>query len=270
MQRGIIRTGIEAFLGAALLVAPMTADAATKRKPVETSTNKVYVVEGQVFNSKPEVIVIDGRKVVFSSETPVSIDKYVKQITPAKSTVPVSPTNPIKKSPAKGRQFQYQTSNPWKDRTDILLARTVFGEARGLLREGRVNESYSIAYVPVNRVESGIRYFGKTIKEAILKPYQFSCFNRNDPNRKVILNPMKYDPQTFKECLVIAKNVLGKIVSDPSSGATLYYNPKIVNTPAWANSPKVSPIKPDGKVREYAGWTSIHNFYDVKRPNRRT
>ena len=54
----------------------------------------------------------------------------------------------------------------------------------------------------MNRVQIG-GWFGKTIAEVCQKPWQFSCWNKNDPNFNVIQNVSKDDP-IFKICQQVA------------------------------------------------------------------
>ena len=71
------------------------------------------------------------------------------------------------------------------------LARTIYGEARGEDRQSKI----AVACVILNRVQQrkqcGYRNIDgrkiPTIAATCLKPWQFSCWNEKDPNRKVIL-----------------------------------------------------------------------------------
>ena len=69
--------------------------------------------------------------------------------------------------------------------TDIL-ARTIYGEARGESISGQE----AIASVILNRVafakRRGRYWWGNTIAGVCLAPWQFSCWNENDLNRKII------------------------------------------------------------------------------------
>ncbi|MES2252810.1 MAG: cell wall hydrolase, partial [Pseudomonadota bacterium] len=64
-----------------------------------------------------------------------------------------------------------------------ILARTIYGEARG--EYGRVDGGLAaliaVGNVIVNRTQQQT-WFGRTVRDVCLKPYQFSCWNRNDPN----------------------------------------------------------------------------------------
>ncbi len=96
-------------------------------------------------------------------------------------------------------------------------------------------EKAGIAYAPKNRLKYPKRYGGSTIKDVVLKPKQFSCFDYD----KTILSPediqTEYDAVVFAECLQVARGVLSGEIPDPTNGATHYYNPKKAN-PYWAHS----------------------------------
>jgi len=113
----------------------------------------------------------------------------------------------------------------------LLFAATLFGEARGASKE----EKIAIAWVVKNRMKKD-DWYGKDLKEVILKPYQFSCFNKSDPNRKKLLNPLKYEPfPVWAECYEIAKKVENNEIPDPTDGATHYFGKSLAdNPPKWA------------------------------------
>ena len=74
----------------------------------------------------------------------------------------------------------------------MLLARTLFGEARGEEHDGKK----AVAMVIFNRVKAK-SWYGRTVREVILKPWQFSAWNENDPNR----NQMEYEKITSSKAL---------------------------------------------------------------------
>lgn len=119
----------------------------------------------------------------------------------------------------------------------VTLARTLYGEARGEDRQSKI----AVACVVLNRVEKkkqcGWRLIdGKkvpTIAATCLKPYQFSCWNEKDPNRKIIIAVTSED-KVFAECLDIAKLACSGKLKDETKGATHYYNPKACIKPRWA------------------------------------
>jgi len=112
-----------------------------------------------------------------------------------------------------------------------ILARTLYGEARGEPVRGQE----AVAAVVVNRVrrarERGGYWWGTTIVEVCLKPWQFSCWNGNDPNRPKILavNP---DDRRFAACLRIARRAVAGALADPTDGATHYH--ALGRPPLWA------------------------------------
>jgi hypothetical protein len=111
-----------------------------------------------------------------------------------------------------------------------LLAATVWGEARSEGEDGM----RAVAHVMVNRI--GPR-FGEDLATVILSPKQFSVWNRNDPNRRTVVN-LARDPSsvaTDPQWLVadqIAREVLGGQSVDPTGGA-LFYHTRAVR-PRWA------------------------------------
>ena len=99
-----------------------------------------------------------------------------------------------------------------------LIAKTIVGEARSEIWEGKL----AIANVILNRNEHK-GWFGSSIAKIINKPSQFSCWNANDPNRKISCNPEKYvNNDVWKECKVAARLVYNNEVVDNTMGATHY------------------------------------------------
>lgn len=97
-----------------------------------------------------------------------------------------------------------------------IFALTLYGEARGESREGRI----AVGTVILNRVDRR-GWMGRTIKEVCLKPYQFSCFLPDDPNFKILhlitlgwATKLQQSP-VLRECLAIAKGMInGEIPRD--------------------------------------------------------
>lgn len=124
-----------------------------------------------------------------------------------------------------------------KERDIDTLARTLYGEARGEDRQGKI----AVACVVLNRVKkrimAGYRIIGgvkvPTIDATCLKPWQFSCWNDNDPNKKIIQN-VDLTNKRFAECYEIATMAANGELEDITKGATHYYNPKACNQPKWA------------------------------------
>ena len=122
-----------------------------------------------------------------------------------------------------------------------LLARCIWGEARGEIAAGKL----AIAHVVLNRTLKQ-SWMGSTIREVILKPYQFSCFNDGDPNAKklAVIDP---SDKAFSECLLIANLACDGYTIDPTGGATHYHAKSC--KPAWA--PKIQYLCSIGKHKFY-------------------
>jgi N-acetylmuramoyl-L-alanine amidase len=99
-----------------------------------------------------------------------------------------------------------------------LLARCIYGEARGESELGKI----AVAHVVMNRVK-GRAWFGKTVHGVILKPFQFSCFNHDDPNCRVLSEPEIIN-RSMLECQRVADDALAGKSVDPTAGSTHYYS----------------------------------------------
>ena len=102
--------------------------------------------------------------------------------------------------------------------TDIL-ARTIYGEARG----ESISGMEAVASVVLNRVAFAKRrgrfWWGNSIAEVCRAPKQFSCWNRNDPNYRLI-------------CKRIAGRAVAGLLEDKTNGATHYHTRHV--WPDWA------------------------------------
>ena len=74
--------------------------------------------------------------------------------------------------------------------------------------------------------------YGKNIYDVILRKAQYSCFNEKDKNIKKIMASKKQDLENWNKCYEVARKVLEGEVSDPTNGATHYFNPRTAN-PSW-------------------------------------
>lgn len=109
-----------------------------------------------------------------------------------------------------------------------MLARTVWGEARGEKMLGKV----AVAWTVRNRHAAGRWFSGDTIAETCRKPRQFSCWNPTDPNRVRILEVTLDDPD-LQDCLFAAVAVVRDQAPDPTRGAT-HYHAATIDAPGWA------------------------------------
>lgn len=107
-----------------------------------------------------------------------------------------------------------------------ILARTLWGEARG---EGETGMA-AVAAVIVNRARRP-GWWGRSIVEVCLRPWQFSCWNTGDPNRDKLLRVGPID-NGFAAALRIARLASAGLLPDPTHGATHYHAADI--QPGWA------------------------------------
>ena len=120
-----------------------------------------------------------------------------------------------------------------------VLARTLWGEARG---EGTAGMQ-AVAAVVLNRVEvaqeKGQYWWGNNVIQVCQKPYQFSCWNRSDPNFQKL---QKVDERNlyFATALRIARRALAGLNEDSTGGATHYHAAGI--SPYWSKNEKPSAV----------------------------
>lgn len=124
-----------------------------------------------------------------------------------------------------------------------ILARTLWGEARGERKIGRE----AVASVVMNRVavaaiHGGRFWWGSDPVTVCLKPWQFSCWNANDPNQ-LKLELVGAADRIFAQCLSIADAALAGRLEDRVSGATHYHVEGL--SPPWAKG--VTPVAKIGR-----------------------
>ena len=98
-----------------------------------------------------------------------------------------------------------------------ILARTIWGEARG---DGRVGME-AVASVVLNRVADP-GWWGRDIVSVCQTPWQFSCWNKNNPNREKLLAVTGSD-HSFTTALAVADAAVTGTLADTTGGATSYY-----------------------------------------------
>lgn len=116
----------------------------------------------------------------------------------------------------------------------LLLALCVWGESRGEPVEGQI----AVACVVRNRVIRTAHDW----KAVILAPWQFSCFNEDDPNflrivraANILLVGMKDAP--LKQAVWVADGVLANQVIDNTRGSQNYLTTALLQSeraPTWA------------------------------------
>lgn len=109
------------------------------------------------------------------------------------------------------------------------LVRTVWGEARGEPELGQA----AVIGVIINRWKDP--RWPETIIGVCWQPKQFSCWNNNDPNRKLIerLDVLSKD---YQRLYYLAVQQLVGIASDPTRGANHYHATTMKKKPKWASA----------------------------------
>ncbi len=116
---------------------------------------------------------------------------------------------------------------PYESLSDIaLVALAVWREARGESQDGK----RGVAHVIANRVKRG-GWWGSDWKSVILKPWQFSSFNANDPNSE----KWPDEDASWTDSLSAASGVITGLDDDLTEGATYYHDTTMGWPKAWGN-----------------------------------
>lgn len=124
-------------------------------------------------------------------------------------------------------------SERFKELSELeLMTLCIYGEARNQGLDGML----AVASVILNRSKKP-SWWGHDIKSVILKPWQFSCLNENDPNRKTLENIAADFQDSLKRlnilrhCYWIARGLLEGFLSSNVGGATHYHTRQV--KPDW-------------------------------------
>jgi N-acetylmuramoyl-L-alanine amidase len=125
---------------------------------------------------------------------------------------------------------------PVTDKDLDVLARTLWGEARGEGMDGMVATGWTIR----NRVNDGKdrSWWGEGYAGVCQKPYQFSCWNSNDPNYPYLSGAKQIPAPEFAKCRLAAQQVIEGAKPDPTGGATHYYSTSMPKPPKWVEGAK--------------------------------
>lgn len=142
-------------------------------------------------------------------------------------------------NPVPGLQIEQQPEG-------VLLRMLMWGEARGEQDQGGRLESIAmlaVAWVARNRAIAR----KQDMRTVILAPWQFSCFNVNDPNRDKMLVAHKLDPVSWERADTVADLFEAGLTSDPSHGADHYVTLSLWNrdaldpeSPQWFEAPLIA------------------------------
>lgn len=108
-----------------------------------------------------------------------------------------------------------------------VLARTIWGEARGQPIEGQE----AVANVVMNRVRKRRKAWGLTVESVCKAPKQFSCWNANDPNLPK-LKKVDASNIAFSACLDIARRAVNGDLGDRTFCSTHYHTSNV--RPNWS------------------------------------
>jgi len=122
------------------------------------------------------------------------------------------------------------------DKDRDILARTLWGEARGESLAGQI----AVAWTIRNRVNDGNdkSWWGEGYTGVCQKPYQFSCWNKTDPNYQFLIGVKVISFRELAQARIAAEQVIDGKVPDPTGGATHYYATTMPKAPDWAAKAK--------------------------------
>lgn len=136
-------------------------------------------------------------------------------------------------------QNSVKGTHPTFTRSDIAaMTATVYAEARN---QGDIGME-AVANVILNRIAVNPKHWGFTPEAVCRKPWQFSCWNDDDPQSrrvKQIYDTVKENgsDESVYDAYCAVQRVLSGQSKDPTHGATHYYNPRAVKkTPDWADT----------------------------------
>jgi spore germination cell wall hydrolase CwlJ-like protein len=120
----------------------------------------------------------------------------------------------------------------YNDMAADVLACTIWGEARGQGQAGmEAVTSVILNRVAVAKARGGKYWWGNDVISVCQKPYQFSCWNRTDPNYKKLIAVTEMNVH-FVTSLRIARRAIAGTIIDRTGGATHYHTTAI--SPYWS------------------------------------
>lgn len=132
--------------------------------------------------------------------------------------------------------FTKKKQPPVDDMAVDVLARTIWGESRGQPIKGME----AVANVVMNRVaiakkNGGKYWWGNDVISVCKRPFQFSCWNPNDPNLPK-MKAVTEEDKNFRISLDIARRAVSGKLPDHTFGATHYFASYVL--PDWAKGRK--------------------------------
>lgn len=115
------------------------------------------------------------------------------------------------------------------------LARTAFGEASS---DGEAGMT-AVCNVVVNRVNSGVTWWGSSIAGVCLAKMQFDCWFPGTADYNRMLAATTDDP-AFATALAIAEQAVAGILADTTRGATTYKRSDLPWPRSWGD--EIAPL----------------------------
>ncbi|MDE2020188.1 MAG: cell wall hydrolase [Patescibacteria group bacterium] len=119
------------------------------------------------------------------------------------------------------------TGNPSVALDQQIAAATAYMEASNQGADG----IRAVMHVLFNRLQFAPKY-GSTIADICLRPWQFSCWNTSDPNRRRLATVDDTDP-ILSDCIATYDAVVAGS-DDPTFGAT-HYIADGITPPSWVS-----------------------------------
>ncbi len=122
------------------------------------------------------------------------------------------------------------------------LARTLWGEARG---EGSAGMQ-AVAQVILNRMKIskklGGYWWGNDIVQICQKPFQFSCWNKDDPNRAKLIQLSAENDIYFVTAIRIARRAVADVLGEDVTGGATHYHAASISSPYWVKDNKPTAV----------------------------
>lgn len=118
------------------------------------------------------------------------------------------------------------------DYSPIIMAKTLYGEARGEYKRFGIAAFIGVANVIMNRLFKQT-WYGQSVDEICMKKGQFSCWNPKDPNRQLLDSDLSH-LELFKKALFVCECVLSKNWPDLTNGADHYH--VVGKTVSWSKA----------------------------------
>lgn len=122
------------------------------------------------------------------------------------------------------------TKQPEQQEAAVLGAITILGEARGESETGKS----AVAHILVNRMAKK----SASMSDTALAKWQFSCWNKDDPNRKFLLDTIAREARNvplglWVSCLRAMTDAMTGKSADVTNGATHYCTVTMNGKPLW-------------------------------------